>query len=210
MDLNPALVGQNVAVNSGTNGATFNAPKLAAANSTVAPTLEFGTAGAVTDYNAQAIAVMAANAAMMSATTPDNWAHVAPGGWWKSSSSITLDGSAALGGGAPITEWKWTITDATYPGINTPATFIAFGEHPTIYVGDLMAAGFQTPPTRRSMSNDPWTFGTVGLNIYDGVEGGANTITGYGGTSPLLLPEPASMFILAFGAVGALLRRRRK
>jgi hypothetical protein len=163
------------------------------------------------DYTTEAQAVITAIAHRVATDgDPLGWQHPVKK-WWDPTANITLDGSAATADGSPITEWKWTITDATYAGINTPASLVVTSNtsSTTITVAQLIAAGFQTPPILEQ-NNLKYTYGTLGVSIFDGVEGAAGTGTGYAGTTPFLLPEPASMFVLALGAVGALIRRRRK
>jgi hypothetical protein len=153
-------------------------------------------------YDTNAAAGLAQNAAM--AKDPVLSWHHPVGGWWNPTAYMNLDGSqaASTSGGGAITTWKWTLTD-----VDGQHTYVCYGETAQVTVQELSNAGF-TKPAAPLTPAGPWAFGTLSLTVYDGAEGASNW--GNSGTTPLLLPEPASMFVLALGAVGALLRRRRK
>jgi hypothetical protein len=118
-----------------------------------------------------------------------SWNHPGVGGWWKPDASIVLDASADPGMG--WYHWSVTYGDKLW-------TVAGVGDQATLTVADLIAAGFPRPTT-------PFGYeATVMLTTMDS----AGT---YGqSTSSLVVPEPVSMSLLAFGAVGLLLRRRRR
>jgi hypothetical protein len=202
MDLNPGLVGQNVAFNAGTSGATWTAPKVAAAGVTAAATLAFGTQGGQELYDTQAQAGLDAHKGELA--LPTSWHHTIHGGWWNEDPTawIALD---ATGAGS-FAKYEWTIVDngGSGGGSGSSYTFDTTDAITSVSVQQLMDHGFATPPKPEN-NNGMWTFADISLTVFD-----ASNNYGHSGVAPLILPEPASLVVLALGAVGALLRRRRK
>lgn len=119
-----------------------------------------------------------------------------PGMWWNPNATITLDAPTGLPAGTY--DFQWRISDGIHTFMKTVS-----GDT-TVSVGEL---AWMAPPAPVGA----WAYITLTITNTAtlGYGVGADALNEGGGT-PLFVPEPASLFVLALGAVGALIRRRRR
>jgi hypothetical protein len=124
------------------------------------------------------------------------WTHPSPTTWWQPNASFVLDATqSGTNNGTPWSSYTWLLTDT---GNGKTWTDTTTSKTETLTVQQLINAGFATPTRPYGwMAN-------LSLTVTDS-QGDWGT-----SSSQLMLPEPASMFVLALGGLGVLIRRRRR